>query len=192
MVDRASFTIIDITHSVDQWHRIFLPASTTCFEGDFFGDINRLTGIVYVNFCSIGDFATALFQTIRDLSLRGQTVFVSYSTRGITTNGRMSLISASMALHRALATMDRRSREQHPILGARARRDVHGTTSSAVLTDALRESIADIRDRFTPTGWEIFRRNPDRGHDAHDGRGNFITYVIYPTTISASEALRPM
>jgi len=192
MVDRARFTIIDITRSVDQWHRLFLPASTTCYEDDFFGDITRLTGIVYVNFCSIGPFASAFVRTIRELSQRGQTVFVSYSTRGITTHGSMRLISESMALHRALATMDRRAREEYPILGNRARRDVHGTTSSAVLTDALRESIADIRDRFTPIGWEIFRRNPDRSRNAHDGRGNFITYVVYPTYAAFSAALPPM
>ncbi len=90
-LDRYTFTLYDLDEDVHAWHDTFMPSGVTAVHDDILcSDVNtlrdpdELPGVVYLNFCGIGDcveqtrdMVSALVRTHR------RHVLVSYSIRGV-------------------------------------------------------------------------------------------------------------
>ena len=82
-LDRYTFDVYEIDQHVQKWHELFLPKGMqkihhTIFDGNLMDG-----GLVYFNYCGIGDLHEITFTTMRDLVRNGQDVFVSFSIRGM-------------------------------------------------------------------------------------------------------------
>ncbi len=91
VLDRYTFTLYDLDEDVHAWHDIFMPSGVTAVHDDILcsaentlRDPDELPGVVYLNFCGIGecveqtrDMVSALVRTHR------RHVLVSYSIRGV-------------------------------------------------------------------------------------------------------------
>lgn len=90
-IDDYRFQIFDLDHDVNAWHARFLPTSVTVLPQDIFADRAELQGVVYFNFCGIGDFVGQTRGAIRRLVRQGRVVYLSFSRRGINPQGETSL-----------------------------------------------------------------------------------------------------
>ena len=90
-VNEYTFTLYDLDEDVDAWHRIFMPQSVRsicddmlCSGRDRLRSPDQLPGVVYLNFCGIGNCVHQTEDMIRTLVGRqSRPVLVSYSTRGM-------------------------------------------------------------------------------------------------------------
>lgn len=92
-VNDYTFTLYDLDADVDAWHKIFMPKSVKsicddmlCSGRDRLRSPDQLAGVVYLNFCGIGNCVHQTEDMIRALvSKQSRPVLVSYSTRGMST-----------------------------------------------------------------------------------------------------------
>ena len=85
-IDAYEFDICDLDDDVNAWHARFLPASTiVCAENIF--ESEELRGLVYLNFCGIGDYVASAAKMMKSMVDSNRHIFISFSTRGVSPYG---------------------------------------------------------------------------------------------------------
>jgi hypothetical protein len=102
-IDDYRFQIFDLDNDVNAWHARFLPTSVTVLPQDIFANRAELQGVVYFNFCGIGDFVSQTRRTITDLVGQGRSVYLSFSRRGINHEGDTPLACFYRRIIRSLS-----------------------------------------------------------------------------------------
>lgn len=114
-VNDYTFTLYDLDKDVDAWHKIFMPKSVQsicddmlCSGRDRLRSPDQLAGVVYLNFCGIGDCVHQTEDMIRAIVCRqSRPVLVSYSTRGMS----QERITPFLYFHRMTLAMQARPRD---------------------------------------------------------------------------------
>jgi hypothetical protein len=170
ILDEVTFSIIDLDRTVHAWHELFFPSSVQNFCANLFDVPEMLTGIVYLNFCSIGGSAERLIGEIRRLTENGQSVMLSYTTRAIVYLEEPHTVI--QAIHHVI---------NRDLQGARPRpspSDVAAPPALAPLASPAFVSSSPVINgilEYRPWVRQVFFPRPDH---AFDGRFGFNTYLI--------------
>ena len=170
ILDQFTFTVVDLDRRVHAWHELFFPRTVQNVCANLFDVPDRLTGLVYFNFCSIGESAERLIASIQRLTENGQSVMLSYTTRAVVylEDPHTVIQAIHHVVNRDLQGARPRSSPGDvaapPALAPRA--PPAFVSSSAVINGIL---------EYRPWVRQVFFPRPDHGFD---GRFGFNSYLI--------------